>query len=1281
MSDGAGVDESSMMIRRQLSGLTGKEHDGGAVDLTKNNKYRVTKLPGVPPIFSSATRNDTPISANTDSSHRYALIVNHTAAYVWEYAAPHAIPHTFSFPLPRDTSYPPEQSPFPLASLVSPSANSDEPGLVVVMPMTGQVAYWDSIGSAVAEGLFSKRRGVEGKVPIMSGESVTSICNAEPAGFILSLSSGRLAHLALRDNAGRPGVSVTIMRGYGGSVMGGLLGALRAGSSRRDVVTVRAGKSVRLGEREVFVATARGNFSRWHVSRTGGNVNIADVDLREEILSALSADYGLREKNKDHFVVMDLDVGNYHSSDVQGKADTVELLALAAFLTPGANAVYILVSIAIAGNGRARVEHFHIIKSYTTPLEHSRLCPRIFVPSPMKTAFVVFSRAVVVVSALLRDSSLDNDQMSLDWDTREVFEDVVDFRGDIRIEIVGSGSEGVENDLIMGNEVSGSFSHDQGHTKKIKNPAVILIAKGAGVLRVEAFDVGLGVNAKAAATPVTVKSKLEQAVFYSTKDNNPLNFLGRQEITYDTKDLEKAALEISREILCSRSPYLPVLLPSLNSHFELRSFHLKALVTHLQTGAFGEVSKQVLWRLLQDAEKCEAAHAAWEIQNGRLTLDEGAGDGLLGIAIMELMSAENTAISDIDPVRNWFQRDIDKIGNLLPLVKKNLTAKVNQGRRNKLAFAIVDIEANDIVTVALTKAWDFRVASAPLYGLDDEEEQNVDSNGRLAGSRGFPPPWTSEPELLEALGGKTDSQYEVTGKVLRDLLEPSASEDVKRRAVVEKLILQLMDIAEICCKSFEERADWCEQQGAGAETILQEGITVRETYFERRGEWVKPIASFGFPDKAFAIAEKWRDFRSLVDISFRQIQKFETDLATHQDPGMIEELQREKDEVNDRLEEYFSRFGKPFATEVYGYLVEKRKPQQLLNGFENWREKYLTSFLRRNPRYAKLSWIHDVSLRDYDKAANTLVSVACKLEDQRQNQKIQLSIAKLARLAALQTSGELSTAPDVDNSALTIVYDINLELIKIQDMLYDAVKPVTQAAIDVDAAVQIGTDEYVQNIKKLPVLKNMFQSAFKRLVSGKVLDVEELVDLLTLIESNETGFMNGEGMYLALRATGLGGLPQPRLASVIKSIWRRCFLRDDWNSVADTRNRTDEQVMSLAAKTCLYTTIMLCHERGLFTPESPFTPMSPEESMFSETVEEIRARFPTMDETEVSNLGKDLMEENRRLRRFMTKTGLQNWFNGFVAQIQREFKQRAVVGGPNAIKRRVVEEGTDVDME
>src|SRR4051794_3416462 len=108
------------------------------------------------------------MSASTQQSTGTALLLKRTGAYIWRYDESHPLPKPDHFPLPTDER--PAMDgivPLALGSLVSPAANNDEPGLVVVMPVSGRIAYWDAVGSAIAEGLFSRKRGVEGRVQLV----------------------------------------------------------------------------------------------------------------------------------------------------------------------------------------------------------------------------------------------------------------------------------------------------------------------------------------------------------------------------------------------------------------------------------------------------------------------------------------------------------------------------------------------------------------------------------------------------------------------------------------------------------------------------------------------------------------------------------------------------------------------------------------------------------------------------------------------------------------------------------------------------------------------------------------------------------------------------------------------------------------------------------------------------------------------------------------------------------------------------------------------------------
>ena len=571
-------------------------------------------------------------------------------------------------------------------------------------------------------------------------------------------------------------------------------------------------------------------------------------------------------------------------------------------------------------------------------------------------------------------------------------------------------------------------------------------------------------------------------------------------------------------------------------------------MTHLKTGAYGRVSKGVRWRLLQDAEKCEAASALWNVRNERLREDPTEADGVLEAVIAAEFPPDDTDVAaSNDPTRAWFQRGVQDIGRLLHGVKKGYAGLPNQGKKNRLAFAIADSEANDLVLGALKKAWEFRAQSAALYGLSGES--GVSKNGLLQISKGFMAPWTSELLLLEALA----QQYLVSEATLRGFLGPS--DDPKRNEVFQTLVLQLVRLAETSCKAFEERANWgAQQSGDMEEDFLQEPADVRERYLATRGDWIKPLVAYGELDSAYRIAEDYGDFKTLVEICYSELKKNEVAIkgatTKQEDPEpFMEEIQA----ISDRLEGYFQRFGGGFATLLYEYLVENHMLYTLLGDFDSWRERYLTPFLRKDPKYAKVSWIHDVGLGDYETAGNTLFSVAAQKEGLLRNQQIQFSIAKLAKLAALEYRGasEAEVEEELDQ------YDSKLELVKIQQKLHAIVKDITHSAIDVDAAVQLGTDEYGRKIRKSPATKEVFRHAFRELVSGKVLKAEDLIELLTLMEPTDGALMDGESFYMAIKALGLAALPKSQRRFIEATTWRRCYLRDEYASLPSYHPHTD----------------------------------------------------------------------------------------------------------------------------
>src|SRR5690606_31473287 len=139
------------------------------------------------------------------------------------------------------------------------------------------------------------------------------------------------------------------------------------------------------------------------------------------------------------------------------------------------------------------------ISCYSTPNEPSKTTrPRVFLPKPRNTAFIVLMRAVIIVSLLKPAAQIgdaEGDNMMIEDEESEqpstLFEDAVDFRGDLNVEIIGCGME----DAYSGEakkprlNVSLGASMTQMDTAVSRIPSVVLLAKGAAaVIKVEAYD-------------------------------------------------------------------------------------------------------------------------------------------------------------------------------------------------------------------------------------------------------------------------------------------------------------------------------------------------------------------------------------------------------------------------------------------------------------------------------------------------------------------------------------------------------------------------------------------------------------------------------------------------------------------------------------------------------------------------------------------------------------------------------------------------------------------------
>jgi nuclear pore complex protein Nup133 len=164
--------------------------------LTTNEFYTVSELPSLPQQVRDLDKHNKAYTCTFSIEHGYALVVSHTEAIIWPYHSSASIPSARDVvTIPLSFIQTSESDPLPLATFTARAANG-EPGLLVVSARWGSVVYWDTITSASTITPGRSTNGVQGSVPSLGGESVKDLINAEPSGFILAFSHGRVAHVS-----------------------------------------------------------------------------------------------------------------------------------------------------------------------------------------------------------------------------------------------------------------------------------------------------------------------------------------------------------------------------------------------------------------------------------------------------------------------------------------------------------------------------------------------------------------------------------------------------------------------------------------------------------------------------------------------------------------------------------------------------------------------------------------------------------------------------------------------------------------------------------------------------------------------------------------------------------------------------------------------------------------------------------------------------------------------------------------------------------------------------
>ncbi|CAD6592336.1 MAG: hypothetical protein ASARMPREDX12_005991 [Alectoria sarmentosa] len=1244
------VDTTSLAIRHRGAKKADRERrmSKNDVNQTKNENYIVTQLPTTPESirdYHSSGKWQGEISASLG----YAIAMTQSQAIVWRYAqgttsAEQLKPLHIKLPNPSNNS----RHPLPLGILVPTSA---EPALLVVMPTSGRITYWESLANAASvDSNRQKQQSVQGTVTgMLSGESITKITEAEPRAFVLSLSTGRLVHLIVSDPRGKPSINFQYLRDNGAQ-SGGLLGSLRGvfGNAgwRKDVAAVRAGESWQRGQRYVVVATSQGSFQTWDLSWNGTHSLVNDVDAKDDLLHALIEGADVPHDNKEHvFEVLDFTIlpsgGSGNEVARMGKRGGCKLLTLTA-LKGAESSRYALIGLTLA-TGSVTIDVVHPITCYTTSLPaETQFKPQVLVPEPAQVAFLMLEKSVVLVS-LAEIEETPSSQLQMEARTLpDPFQDTLDFRSTKPYRIVGCASE----------------VDDRIHAQS----SCVLMIYGFGLVRISALPMREGQSALDRAT-VSAKAKLEQAVFFGSLPQDLLDFSPRSEISFDQEEVEAAALSVSHSIMSSTSVYMPSISPSMDQQLQRRSTALADLNKHLRQHHL-PLGRLTRWKLLWNAEKMAAAKALWRCYNAIISNHKRPSDDKSVLAeliesLHESLKTENQPEHyETDGVRHWFVHDVWRLEYIIPwaqnMVELMFENAVEDNKRIEPAIqARLVSEANDIQLSSLETAFGFREANVAAYGLADE---TMIDGVLLGGYEDLPEIWTSTANIVERVKTMTD--------VSRELACLGEDDDANEGDPLPDLVLKLAADnprqVQICCQTYIERFRWLQSRPEAESKAA--GEKLKQAHFAVRKALFKSLPDVGQPEKAIYLAEKYRDMDALADIIEGEMLSAESDETVR----LLEE----------RIYSYFVTFGTKWSNAFFKKHLDGGKAVGILNGNTNFKD-HLTQFLRHQPNYAKLGWIHEVASEQSYVAAAEELMLAQQQETNLWSRKVSLSMGKLSLLAATG-KGQVK---DKNSKNFIRTIDENLTLLAIQERLCNYVKPTIRNALDADAEVDLALQKYGSKVEGKSTLRHSLEKHVRKMLALETLSPEALIDTLTLLGGEgasleNEGFM-GSRFFYAFKVLRLASfeMSDPGLKDLQeKFIWRRCMIRDDWKAINRTELKADGEAEVETGATALFQTLREGFRTGFWDRSTPLPPSKVLEAGTSIDALRVSSHFANVPENALAVFAQDLEKEDELLGRYMEEGRLDERWKGVVEAAKASARDEADSKGEEQLRIRNAQE-------
>ncbi|KAL4899183.1 Non-repetitive/WGA-negative nucleoporin C-terminal-domain-containing protein [Aspergillus multicolor] len=849
------------------------------VILSKTDFYTVSQLPCLPDQIRSL-RSDN-CRCYFASNHGYALIITQSEAIIWPYPSMVSSPSpTDVYRLPMPDSYRENSNVSPLGVILS-TPTSSTPGLIIVMPHNGKIIYWETVSHTLLGS--RKQAGLQGYIPgLLSGEYATDIVNGEPSGVIVTFSSGRVAHVTIRDSQGKPAVMASFLKNpsnTGGiGFFGGIKSVLGAGFWRKKVAAVRAGISYQRGQRDIIIATSAGLLEIWDTHWNNGSMFKNQFNIKEDLLAAINIDESIDYEVR----VWDLAMGSSES-------DHEVSVLFGLFSGSVIQGVFV---------SRLRLsEHAQLLSTnsvdlHNFPADSADPQPRLFVPQHGETAFIVIGQSVILLSLTALASS---DAVLID----NGFYSSINLRSGKAYEVLGMGSE-YQNDCS----------------------SCLLMIREFGVVRITASS---RQEIATVTTRPTAQHKLEQSVFYGTMLGNPLNLSSKEDLDFSVREIEEAALGICQGLLRSTSKFIPTGAISIDQNLKLRAKALddlsRILLDHNKS-----LDRRIWWELLWGAEKLAAQRAIWRWHN------QTNGPFLTHVLSEMSEKFRTKAVDSVDLLRRWFIFDTYRMEHILPWIFHATKPRKGHASNQMRRMSEQILEASELSLAVLETAFRYRDEHASQFGIGDGY---LEEGVLITSFEGLPEFWTSQNISYSETGHLLDLELDSC----RAIQQNSTGSDGSDQQIIAKIARNSARHLRVLGQMYTERIRWLSAQED--QSLLDEASAIKQSHFKQRRWQLFKLAGIGQLEEAMNLAEGFHDMSALVELIIElQDQKGVTlaDLDTPDAVDLDRKITRYFEKFGESWADAF--FARQISTGQSGILFSVKKFQPFVTQFLHKHRSY-----------------------------------------------------------------------------------------------------------------------------------------------------------------------------------------------------------------------------------------------------------------------------------------------------------------------------------------------------